>query len=223
MIKSVYFNSLTKGDFIAFMSDVVTLYNRVSHPTLAPYVIALTDAVADLKTAYGQERGSVLTDSVQEMNKRRDDAIRGIKTIAKGYLFHADPTVRGAADLLLRSMNKYSKRINKLNQREKSATIKALLNEWTNDVMLADAINLLHLQDWKQELSATNTDFRTIFLDRVQGEAEKSVPPVTRQRPAVTEVYRTLKRQTLAYAQISPVTYTPLVNDLEELIAKYRR
>ena len=215
--------NLTNGDFVAFMSDVVTLYNRVSHPTLDPYVIALTNAVVNLNAAYRQEQWSELTESVQELNERRDDAIRGIKTIAKGYLFHADPTVRGAADLLLRSMNKYGKRINKLNQRKKSATIKALLNEWTNDVMLADAINLLHLQDWQQELSTANTTFRTVFLDRVQDDADKNIPSVTRQRTPVTEVYRTLKRQTLAYAQINPVTYTPLVNNLEELIVKYRR
>ena len=120
--------NLTNGDFVAFMSDVVTLYNRVSHPTLDPYVIALTNAVVNLNAAYRQEQWSELTESVQELNERRDDAIRGIKTIAKGYLFHADPFVRGAADLLLRSMNKYGKRINKLNQRKKSATIKALLN-----------------------------------------------------------------------------------------------
>ena len=223
MIKSVYFTKLSNGDFVAFMNNVLTLYNRASHPTLAPYVTALSDAVVDLNAAYRQERGSYLTSSVEELDERRSNAIRGIKAVARAYAYHADSLLRQAAALLLDNMNKYNKRIDKLNYLEKSTTIRALLREWTNEVMLADAINLLHLQDWKQELSAANTTFRTVYLDRVQEEGRKAIPPISTQRPAITELYRTLKRQTLAYAQINPQTYSPIVNELEELIAKVRR
>ena len=215
--------NITNGDFVAFMNNVLTLYNRVSHPTLAPYVTALSDAVVDLNAAYRQERGSYLTSSVEELDERRSNAIRGIKAVARAYAYHADSLLRQAAALLLDNMNKYDKRIDKLNYLEKSTVISALLREWTNEVMLADAINLLHLQDWKQELSAANTTFRTVYLDRVQEEGRKAIPPISKQRPAITELYRTLKRQTLAYAQISPQTYSPIVNELEELIAKVRR
>ena len=223
MIKSVYFAKLTNGDFVAFMNHVLTLYNRVSHPTLAPYVTALSDAVVDLNTAYRQERGSDLTKSVKELDERRSNAIRGIRAIARAYAYHADPFVRDAAALLLHSIKRHNKRIDKLGYIEKSAAVMALIRDWTNEVMLADAINLLHLQDWKQELSATNTDFRTVFLDRVQDVGSKKIPPVSTQRPSVTELYRTLKRQTLAYAQINPQTYSSIVKELEELISKFRR
>ena len=214
--------NLTNSDFVAFMRDVITLYNRVSIPALAPFVTALSDATIDLNAAYRQERGSLLTKSLQELDVRRDNAILGIKGIAKSHLYHADPMMRRAADLLLRSMNKYSKRINKMGIKEGSVAIRALLNEWTTDTLLTDAINLLHLQDWQQELAAANTAFQTVFMDRVQEEAAKRLPSVTAQRPSIIILYYTLKRQTLAYAEIDPLNYSVIVSELEELIDKYR-
>ena len=39
--------NLTNSDFVAFMRDVITLYNRVSIPALAPFVTALSDRVQE--------------------------------------------------------------------------------------------------------------------------------------------------------------------------------
>lgn len=222
MSNKIYFNSLNNSKFVTFMRDVITLYNSVSLPALAPFVTALSDATVDLNAAYRQERGSQLTKRLQELDERRDNAILGIKGIVKSHFYHVNPSMRRAADLLLRSMNKYGKRINKMGMQEESVTIKALLDEWTTDALLADAINLLHLQDWQQELTAANTAFQTVFMDRILEKAAKQIPSFTKQRRPVITLYRKLKRQTLAHAEIDPTTYSVIVSQLNELIKKYR-
>ena len=221
-MKSVNLNKLSNAEFVAYMADVVTLYNRIPQPTLAPFVADLTTALIDLDAAYQIERANILTQEVQELDERRDYAIRGIKRVLEGYLLHFDEPTKRAADLLLRSMNKYNRRIDKLNYKEQTAAVKSLINDWTNDVTLSDSITLLNLLPWQQELATANTDFNTIYMDRVQDDAAKQVVPVSRQREPVGELYNNLERKTVAYHEIDPTTYNELITGLEELIEKYR-
>ena len=222
MIQSFNITKLTNGDYVAFMSDVVDLYNRVPQPTLAPFLTALTDALTDLDAAYEIERANLLTKSVEELDARRDEAIRGIKKTASGFLLHFDPSTRAAAEQIIRSMDNYSKNIERLNYRSQTAAVRNLINDWTTDVLLSDSIAILGFQAWQQELDTANTTFKAVYLDRVQDEAAHIIVPVSKQRETVTPIYEELAMHTGAYNVIDPATYQQLVFDMNELIEKYK-
>jgi uncharacterized protein YjgD (DUF1641 family) len=59
-------------------------------------------------------------------------------------------------------------------------------------------------------------------MDRIQDEAAKKVVSFSKQREPVTAIYENLNRFAIAYANIDPTTYTPLIKKLNELIEKYR-
>ena len=222
MIDKLYFNKLDNAEFLQFMRSVIEVYNRAAHATLTPFLTPLSDALVDLSKAFGAERRNSLTDDIQELNKRRSDAIRGIKKLANSYTFHYDLTVRDAAALLLYSMNNYDRYIDKLSYQAKTLTINKLVGEWNADPQLSNALTLLHLQDWVQELSAVNAAFEQTYLDRVQDEVARKVVSFTKQREPVQDIYDNLCRFTVAYAKLNPATYEMLIEELNELIAKYK-
>lgn len=222
MIDNLYFKNLTNGEFLQFMRDVEKLYQLAGHSTLTPFLTPLSDALNDLSVAFRAEQGNLLTRDIKELDKRRDNAVRGIKKLAYSYTFHYDPLMQRAAELILRSMNNYSKNIDKLSYNAQTISIAKLIKEWNTDPILINAITLLHLQDWKQELSTVNTAFQNTYMDRIQDEAAKKVVSFSKQREPVTAIYENLNRFAIAYANIDPATYTPLIKKLNELIEKYR-
>lgn len=221
MLPTIRISKLSNGEYVAFIADAVTLFNRMPQATLTPFLTPLEDALVALDKAFKIEQGNILTQDVQEIDARRDEAIKGIKKVAAGFKHHFDEQIRNAADLILRSMNKYNKRIDKLNYQEETATVTSLLNDWTNDAALSDAVAALNFQSWQQELMEANTAFGRVYLDRVENEAAKVLVPVSKQRESVTVIYKNLERKTAAYCEIDEETYLPLVRGLSELIDKY--
>lgn len=221
MLPTVRITKLSNGEFVAFITDVVALFNRTPQATLTPFLTPLADALTDLDKAYKIEQGNLLTKDIQALDKRRDEAIKGIRKVAGGFLHHFDEATRTAAELIIRSMNKYDKRIDKLNYQEETATVTSLLNDWINDTTLSDAITALNFQTWQQELAAANTAFGNTYLDRVEDNAIRELVPVSKQREGVTDLYKNLERKTTAYAEIDEATYGVLVKGLSRLIDKY--
>ena len=222
MLPKISLSRLTNGDLIAFISSVIKLYQRIAPPTLVLDIADLSVKLQELNVAYSTESSSLLTEDLASLDFRRNEALQGLRMAARAYMKYHDPTVRDAAKLIMGSMQNYGRYMERLNYQAKSVAINGLVREWTNDVMLADALSILNFQNWKQELSAANDAFRAVFLDRVSEEAAKNTPSVTAQRGSATEVYRVLERKTVAHAVLDAATYEPLIENLSELIKKFK-
>jgi hypothetical protein len=70
-------------------------------------------------------------------------------------------------------------------------------------------------------LRRANTAFGSLYLDRIEDEAAKNLLPVSKQREAVSLIYKNLERKLTAYGEIDAATYLSLVNGLDGLIDKY--
>jgi hypothetical protein len=221
MFPKIKITSLTNGEYVGFITDVVELFNRNHQDALNSFFTPLSDVLSGLDKAYKVEQGNLLTKEIIRIDYRRDEAIRGIKNTSSGYLHHFDEAVRSAGDLLIQSMNKYSKRIDRLNYQEETVAVASLLNDWENDTTLKDALTKLHFQTWKDELAGANMEFKKVYLDRVEDESAKTIVPVYKQREGVTALYKNLERKLIAYCEIDEAKYSPLKNALAELIDKY--
>ena len=222
MLPQISLSRLTNGDLIAFVSSVIKLYQRIAPPALAPEIADLSVKLQELNVAYSTESSSLLTEDLTSLDFRRNEALQGLRMAARAYMKYYDPSVHAAAKLIMGSMQNYGRYMERLNYQAKSVAINSLVSDWTNDVMLADALSILNFQNWKQELSAAHDTFRTVFLDRVSEEAAKNTPSVTAQRGSATEVYRALERKTVAHAVLDAATYEPLIENLSELIKKFK-
>lgn len=221
MLPVIRISKLTNGEYVGFITDVVELFNRNPQTALIPFVTPLSEALSELDRAYKVEQANLLTKEIIKIDYRRDEAIRGIKNTATGYLHYFEEGVRTASELIIGSMNKYSKRIDKLNYQEETTAVASLLNDWADDANLSEALAKLNFQAWKDELADANTEFKKVYLDRVEDESAKTIVAVYKQRETVTPDYKNLERKLIAYCEIDEARYLPLKNVLAELINKY--
>lgn len=221
MLPKIKIKRLTGGEFVAFISDVERLFNRIPHATLTPFLTPLSDEMPQLDAAYQLERSNLLTASIKAADARRDEALKGIKKTAQGHLHHFDPAVKEAATFVIRSMDNYAKRMDRLGYPEETAAVASLIGDWTNQPHLTAAITTLNFGAWQAELAAANDLFSDFYLDRVEDESTKNVIPLSKLRKTVTPLYLTLERKLVAYHELEPATYGALLAALAELVDKY--
>ena len=223
MIKEPKLKSYRNAEFLEFISSTIALVTRSGVTVLEGAKGNLETAYKDLDAAFKVNQGSALTASVQELDARRDNAIRGIRGMAKSYTYHFNPDKKAAGALLLKAMDKYSNNIAQLNYPAETAALKSLIGDFNADADLTAAIALLpDITEWVTELNEANLDFDAIYLDRVTDVAGKQTRPVSDFRPAAIEAYQTLVKHIEANSVLNPsAALTNLINQLNELVTKY--
>lgn len=222
MISEPKLKTYRNSEFIAFINDTLGLLTRANIAALSSPQANLQTAYDDLETSFKVSQGSLLTASVQELDARRDAAIRGINQAAKAYSFHYDEATQSAAVAVTKAISKYGTRIAQLNYQAQTATLKSLVKDFENDADLTAALTSLNLTAWVAELKNANTDFEAKYLDRVTDKANKKTTPVSEHRPAAIAAYDTMVQHIQANNILSPSTaLTELIGQLNELVLKY--
>lgn len=222
MISEPKLKSYRNDEFIAFINDVLELLTRANITALSTPQNELQASYDTLDNSFKVSRGSLLTASVQELDARRDAAIRGIHTAAKAYSFHYEATKKEAATALAKAISKYGSRIAQLSYPAQTATLKSLIGDLENDADLTAALTTLDLTAWKDELKAANTAFEQRYLDRVADNAGKKVTPIREHRPAAVAAYENVVKHIQANEILNPsAELTELVGQLEQLVVKY--
>ena len=222
MITEPKLKSYRNSEFLEFISSTIELVNRSGIVALDPPKAALEVAYNNLDNSFKVSQGSLLTATVQELDVRRDDAVRGLRGLAKAYTYHFDTDKKAAGIAIFQAINKYSGNIAQLNYQAQTATLKSLSGDFEDDAVLAAAIVTLDLAAWTAELKNANIDFETKYLDRVTDQANKKVAPVSEQRPAAIEAYNTLIQHIQANHILNPsAALTELIGQLNELVMKY--
>jgi hypothetical protein len=222
MIKEPRLKTYRNSEFLEFVSSTIELVNRSGLIILDNPKSDLENAYKDLDKSFKASQGSNLTATVQELDARRDDAIRGLRALSKAYTYHFDADKKAAGAALLKTIDKYSGNIAQLNYQAETATLKSLVGDFNNDADLAAAIVTLELTTWVTELNNANVDFETKYLDRVTDTASKQTVAVREHRPAAIEAYQTLIKHIEANNVLSPsAALTDLIGQLNELVNKY--
>jgi hypothetical protein len=222
MISEPKLRTYRNDEFIAFMNDTLALLTRANIAALSTAQGELQTAYDALETSFKVSQGSLLTASVQDLDARRDAAIRGIHSTAKAYAFHYDTTMQSAGVAVSKAISKYGSRIAQLNYQAQTATLKSLIKDFEADADLTAALALLNLDTWVAEMKAANIAFEEKYLDRVTDQAGKKVAPVSEQRPAAIAAYDTVVKHIQANEILNPsAALTELQGQLSELVTKY--
>jgi hypothetical protein len=220
------FDLYRNGEAIQLAHDVVKACNDADATELkiAPATTALGNVVSSTDEAYDGVSGYTLTEEVIGLDDVRDDDIVGIKGVATGYKKHYNPNLSEAGSVIVKSLDKYSVRIDRENLATETTIIRNWYAEVTNDALLLAALVLLNLKDWADHLNTTNELFNTKYLLRSQDIGDKA------QLPSVGDLLPTLKKEysalieeiaALHFLDKGKGTYTNLVNQIEALIEQY--
>jgi hypothetical protein len=218
-LKTPTFKSYDSARFYAFYKNLLELLERINEPTLADHVAPLQAMRTLLDEGYKLDQSNLLTAAIKNSDVRRDDAAIGIRKCVEGHAVHFNAAKRAAAELLLRNINKYGN-VARLPYAEESAAVDSMLKDWDTPELNA-ALITLGIADWRTELKQAQESFDNLYLDRVQSEALKTALPISKLRPDAIKTYQTFTLILSAFEKITPATYTPIVNQINELVKKY--
>ncbi len=170
-----------------------------------------------------QAQKTGFTDKILSIDQNRDDVLIGLNLVLKGLMYFPDPLISDFASQVRDTIKKYGERINKLPQREESAVIVNLLQDF-RDKKMQDAIRQLNLNNWLVHLEKFNNEFENWYLARSEKEAEFISGLTREQRDKMQDSFTHLCRTIEAYAFIEgEKPYQALANKINVEVAKLKQ
>lgn len=224
MINGINLKALRNSEYLRFMKDLVTIIGENNPATLgvqAPYALFSTQ-VSSLDTLFKLSDASELTEELFKLDTRRDNAIVGIRAVVDGHRYHFDDNYAAAARLLFANLNLYGDEISKMNYQAESTTIEGIVNDWENKQELTDAMTLLGLKDWKNELKATNELFIQKYLERTNQYGDATEETLGAERVETNQFYYDLRDHLWAQFIINKTPErTTAINRINAFIDQY--
>lgn len=202
------------------MSNILT-YLKDGNPEelkLTAQTEAFEKALKNYDDVLVLERGNTLSEKINQADLDRDLALRSLLSVIRNYTSFPNPEKADAANQLLRQIEKYGKRIDKLPYLQESG----VLNNLLQDLELkenADAIKTLQLDDWVKVLKESNARFDELFMSRETDNSTKASGQVKEARQALQEEFERLVTVINGYELVYGTgVYGTLVDKINEAI-----
>ena len=227
MLKSIKILLLRNIEFIIFANNIVQAIERIGAATLN-----IVAELADFKTKIGSVeamhkklQSNPITEELVTLDGGRDEAAIGIVTVIDGYSRHFTPEIANAANLLKQHLKPYGSEITSQHYQSETGTIQEIIADWETETALTNALALLNLTAWKDELKTLNITFNEKFLDRSHEYGSESPVTLKQRREMATQAYYELRDMLDAYARINKnsADFQNAVNDINAIIDHYNQ
>ena len=189
-IRTVSLSRLRNGTHAEFHENIKITIEKTGAATLGLeslfplYCAAFSNELESLNFI----RKSELTEQISEQDRVRDGIFRGLSDTVKGYRNHFDAQYRVAANKLWNVLLHYGNIARKPLDAQ-TAAVDDILREFQRPD-LAEAIAVLQLQGWTDQLAEENTKFRTLMTDRYSEPAGKTTYRMQTARTETDRYYR---------------------------------
>lgn len=147
----------------------------------------------------GQSRKSFLTDGINEQDRLRDNAYRGLRHVLRGYMRIEDKTMRAAAVRLWQRLKDAGVRAED-SLIEESGGMDRLCRTLAEDCS-AD-ITLLSLTPFAEQMTAANDELSRLSMERSTARANVEKGGMAKARKAGDEAFRTFRKKLNALATL---------------------
>ena len=224
-ISGLDLSKLRNAEFIQFGTQIITItgsYNPDALKVKNQYD-ALNLKLIQVDGMYKLQQGSALTVEVEKADERRDRAITGISMFLDSRLNHYIPEEVSAARVLRLDLDKYGSAIARQNLNSQTAILTNIANDWKNKAELRDAVVLLNLMPWLDELDSANKAFDILYLQRNKEAINNPVDTLKTLRLETNELYYLLRDKLQAYANINEFAdpYDKILKEWNNLIESY--
>ncbi len=230
MLHSSLFRQLRNPEFIQQGKDlafVIATANPTSLLIQKQYDLFNTSVLA-LDDAFKLSQKNPLTQTLLEIDAKRDDIFMGMCFIMDGHFKSWLPQVKAHAKLLIDSVDVYGRNLVDANYQSETASLNSLIDKWENTPNLTAAIVALNLTAWQAELKATNTLYATTYTDRAvaDGSAD-ALPKMKTLRDETIAVWAKLQKVLIGKIEeyeddaVKAPLYTALENSINGVLDKY--
>ncbi len=226
MIKSASFKNYWIKEFIQFIHNTLMIVSKHNPEKLKLKALhnTLSQHYQELDRLYKQDNSSDITPKLTRLDEQRDQAIICLHSISKGYARHFDEKKAAAGKKLTNCINKHGNRLYHLNYSAETAALDKLIHDLQTNTECVAALQELQLTDLVDIMQQTNTEFDTLFVQRLEQFSLVESVSGTKLMQLTTEAYRTLVQHIEAHAMITPsVGYTLLIKHLNENISHFNK
>lgn len=226
MLLSIYLKNLRNNEFIQFLRNVLQIIfgNDSIKLQVEVQYNDLKNLVDLMDTTHKKNQGSSITEEINEIDDRRDNAIKGIVLNLNSYKKHYDKNFVNASNTLLKVVNLYDGDISRYSYQYETNAIHDIINKWKTSEECVAALITLNISEWKDKLEQENDLFNTKYMERIKEAAENSDVKVAELRDEMNEKYKKLLQFIAAFATINPSEeYTQMINLLNALIDQYQK
>ena len=216
---------LRNGEAVQFNTDIIDIVTA-NNPATLQVTLPFNEFVTtqnELSILYATDQGSDITPILQALDRRRDDAIIGIRGMADAYRYHYDPAKRAAGVSIIDNLGLYSGSIAQQSLIAETASIKNILQDWSTLPELMAAVAELQMDDWIAELQTANDLFHSQYIARTQEIGAMNPNTITEKRIDAAQKYYTIRDTIGAYHTINNGInpWGKTVNELNALIEQY--
>lgn len=221
---------LRVAEFIQQGKDVLQILNDADPKALLfkKQYDAYLAIFNEIDQVYKLSLSNPLTQTLIDLDNKRDAIFMGMCFIADGYFKSWEPAVAAQAKLIIDSINVFGRGIVIANYQSESADIKSLIDNWESNANITAALTALHLNNWKNELKNTNELFIKTYTDRAKADGEKdALANIKQLREKANTVYTKLenvlngKIEEFEDDATKAPLYQALANSLNAVFDKY--
>lgn len=176
-ILGIRLRKLRIGVYIDFITQLLAFLDTLGLDILKikAQADALKSKMAELEQVYNPVRRSLITPQLEAADERRDNAISGITRVVQGYLLHFTAEKKNAAILLDANIEANGGNIARLEWSLESTNLDNLLKDWLSKPELTNAVTLLGLTEWMDELREANKIFMELMEARNAEMGDKRI------------------------------------------------
>ena len=223
-LKRVNLPHLHNEEHFQFISAILGVLNAAPASIkgyIAPMLATLTDVCAREQAALEKIRKSLLTATIDEADKQRDEVFHGITLIAEGFAL-SNVAVEAEASREVRLVTDHYGNVAKKSYNEETALIRNLISDLR--ARCTDALARLRLTRWVNDLETLNTAFDNLMNSRFDETANvQNMENVREIRRLVDPAYLHIVAAIETGSLLNPsAEYLSLISELNSRIDYYR-
>lgn len=222
-IKRIHSQNLHNEEHFQFICAILGVLNAAPSGIknyIEPLMTKLTDLCTREEAALEKIRKSLLTATIDEADKQRDTVFHGITLMAEAF-GHSNVDAEAEAARSIRLVTDHYGNVAKKSYNEETALLRNLIADLRERCQ--DALELLRLTRWVNDLETLNTAFDNLMNSRFNEAANQNMDTVRDIRrlmdPAYLNIIQTLETGEL----LNPsADYLSLFSELNSRIEYYR-
>lgn len=194
MITNLTLLLLRNSEYIQFLTDTldIVLKNNPEALKVNAQYHALFQVKDKIEKLFQNPQGSVVTDEIETLDRRRDNAINGIVFQVKAFTYSANPEMAKHAKTLTTYLNLFGPRIAKGSYQGETTVLRNIINDLNNKPELQQAVSQLNLAGWLTELEQANNSFTIAFANRNEALAAAPTDNIKALRKTANALYQKL-------------------------------
>ena len=209
------------GEYIQLMIGVIGVFKNED-----PQRLSLNDLVEKLITevnvlndGFMESKGETMRAALMPLDERRISSARGLRLYLQSETLNPVSDRQKAAEALYKSYLQYCDGLSKMTLPNKTAVVNRMLQEWSSNPVLAEAVKTSGAVQWVETLTRENELFSQNYFTK--SKAKTRDKKTKDARVAVKLAYEELVTITEAYAKVAADTgpYRNLIRELNSVIS----